>query len=138
MFSIFHPNHVILRLDLTFISKVNSFFHRVQELILPYFCPNPSHPRERLRHMLDVRRPLHIYMKRTASFQKTEAMFISFHQNSLGQKVSSSSTGRWIRATIFRAYSAQGLPALSYITAHSTCSAATTAAWTSQATVEEI
>lgn len=43
----FHPNTVMLRLDSTFIPKINSYFHRAQEIVLLYFCPNPSHDREK-------------------------------------------------------------------------------------------
>ncbi|XP_013929465.1 PREDICTED: uncharacterized protein LOC106555206 [Thamnophis sirtalis] len=40
---IFHPDKVVLRLDLAFVPKVNSVFHRTQELVLPDFCSQPSH-----------------------------------------------------------------------------------------------
>lgn len=40
---IFHSDRVVLRLDPTFILKVNSLFHRAQELVLPNFCPSPVH-----------------------------------------------------------------------------------------------
>lgn len=36
---VFHLDRVILRLNLTFVPKVNLVFHRTQELILPNFCP---------------------------------------------------------------------------------------------------
>lgn len=40
---IFHSDKIVLRLDPTFLPKVNSTFHRAQELVLPNFCPQPSH-----------------------------------------------------------------------------------------------
>lgn len=36
--------------------------------ILPNFCPDPQHPREKSWHMLDVRQALHHYIRRTAYF----------------------------------------------------------------------
>lgn len=40
---IFHSARVILRPNIAFIPKVNLFFHRSQELVLPSFCLNPVH-----------------------------------------------------------------------------------------------
>ncbi|XP_026534302.1 trafficking kinesin-binding protein 1-like [Notechis scutatus] len=51
---VFHADRVVLRPDPTFLPKVNSAFHRAQELILPNFCPNPSQEREQQWHKLDV------------------------------------------------------------------------------------
>ncbi|XP_070803767.1 uncharacterized protein [Pituophis catenifer annectens] len=135
---VFRPDTVILRLDPSFIPKVNSPFHRAQEVILPNFCPRPSHALERRWHTLDVRRALKIYIKRTAPFRKSEALFVSFLPGSLGLKVSSATIGRWIRACIASAYQAQAIPVPNSITAHSTRSAATSAAWATQASLEEV
>ncbi|XP_013923747.1 PREDICTED: probable cation-transporting ATPase 13A5 [Thamnophis sirtalis] len=73
----FLDNRVILRLDPSFMPKVNSPFHRALEIILLDFCPHPSGEREKWWHKLDVRRALHIYLKRTASFRRSEALFVS-------------------------------------------------------------
>ncbi|XP_053126984.1 uncharacterized protein LOC128334322 [Hemicordylus capensis] len=43
---IFQKESVAMKLDPTFLPKVNTVFHRSQELVLPYFCPNPRHPKE--------------------------------------------------------------------------------------------
>lgn len=40
-FCAFHPNTVVLRLDSTFILKINLYFHRAQEIVLPDFVPIP-------------------------------------------------------------------------------------------------
>uniref|UniRef100_A0A8C6V4T6 Tyr recombinase domain-containing protein n=1 Tax=Naja naja TaxID=35670 RepID=A0A8C6V4T6_NAJNA len=135
---VFHEDRVVLRLDPTFLPKVNSAFHRAQELVLPNFCEAPSHRLERQWHHLDVRRALRVYIKRTAPFRKSEALFVSFLPGSLGHKVSSSTIGRWLRASIARAYEAQSSAVPQGITAHSTRSAATSAAWATQASIEEI
>lgn len=135
---VFHPNRVVLRLDPTFLPKVNSPFHRSQELILPDFCPYPAHPRERVWHTLDVRRTLRIYIQRTSSIRRSEALFISFQPSTLGLKVSSHMMGRWLRATIASSYEALSFPAPRRIAAHSTRSAATSAAWATQASLLDI
>lgn len=44
---IFKEDRIIMRLDPTFLSKVNSSFHSAEEVVLPSFYPNPRHPRER-------------------------------------------------------------------------------------------
>lgn len=135
---IFHPDRVVLRLDPTYLPKVNSTFHRALELVLPDFCPNPSHVRERAWHTLDVRRALRIYLRRTSSLRQTEALLVSFQPSSLGRKVSAATLGRWIRATIACAYDVRSLPVPPRITAHSTRSAATSVAWATQASLEEV
>ncbi|KAK9403183.1 ubiquitin carboxyl-terminal hydrolase 7-like [Crotalus adamanteus] len=132
---IFHWDRVVLRLDPTFVPKANSLFHRAQEVILPNFCPNPSHDLERQWHTLDVRRTLQCYIKRKAPFCQSEALFISFLPASLGQ-VSASTVGRWIRACIAEVYQSSSLPAPSHITAHSTHSAAISAAWATEVSIE--
>lgn len=135
---VFHADHVVLRLDPTFLPKVNSVFHRSQELILPNFCPRPSHPRERRWHTLDVRRALRIYLKRTAGVRRSESLFVSFLPVSLGLRVTASTIGRWIRQTIASAYDFRSLPRPARVTAHSTRSASTSAAWSTQASLLEI
>ncbi|XP_013930876.1 PREDICTED: uncharacterized protein LOC106556402 [Thamnophis sirtalis] len=65
---LFHQDRVVLRLDPSFVPKINSWFHRAQEVILPDFGPHLRHPREERWHKLDVRRVLRSYIKRTASF----------------------------------------------------------------------
>lgn len=64
-----HPNKVVLRLDPSFVPKVNSCFHRAQEQILSDFCLGLTHTLEKKWHTLDIRRALHIYIKRTSSFR---------------------------------------------------------------------
>lgn len=60
---IVHPERVVLHLDPS-IPKVDSWFRRAQELILPDFCPEPKHTLEKKWHTLDKRRAFHIYIKR--------------------------------------------------------------------------
>ncbi|XP_034257215.1 uncharacterized protein LOC117661313 [Pantherophis guttatus] len=135
---VFHHDKVVLRLDPTFLPKVNSVYHRSQEVALPNFCPRPSHRLEEQWHKLDVRRALRIYLSRSASFRKTEALFVSFQPTTMGIKVSAPTLGRWIRATIAFSYESQSLAVPNRVTAHSTRSAATSAAWATQASLEEV
>lgn len=44
---VFHLDRVVLRLDLSFILKLNSIFHHSQDLVLLNFCPDPAHHLER-------------------------------------------------------------------------------------------
>ncbi|XP_070597157.1 histone deacetylase 7 isoform X17 [Erythrolamprus reginae] len=67
---IFYPDRVVLRLDPSFIPKVNSEFHKKQELILPDFCTHGSHPSELRWHKIDVRRAVKIYIRRTEGCRK--------------------------------------------------------------------
>lgn len=113
-------------------------FHRAQELVLPNFCPNPSHWFERTWHNLDIWRALRIYLKRTSSLRRTESLFVFFQPATLGQWVTLATLGRLIRATIAEAYGSQALSVPRCIMAHSTRSAATSTAWAMQASLEEV
>ncbi|XP_060545984.1 uncharacterized protein LOC132711324 [Pantherophis guttatus] len=103
-FCVFHKDRVVLRLEPAFIPKVNSTFHRAQELILPDFCPSPRHHLEKVWHTLDVHRALKIYISCTSSFRRSEALFISFQPSSMGSRVTATMVGHWLRATISTAY----------------------------------
>lgn len=105
---VFFPDRVVLRLDPAFMPKVNSKFHRAQEIVLPNFCPDPHHPLEEKWHTLDVHRALRRYIKCTASFRRMEALLVSFLPSSMGQKVSSHTVGRRLKACISKAYLSQG------------------------------
>ncbi|XP_013927219.1 PREDICTED: uncharacterized protein LOC106553274 [Thamnophis sirtalis] len=59
---IFHHDKVVLRLDPSFIPKVCSCFHRSEELILPNFCPDSSHPLEKKWHTLDALGPVQTWL----------------------------------------------------------------------------
>lgn len=135
---IFHSDRVVMRLDPSFMPKINSAFHRSQELVLPDFCPHPRHSREQEWHTLDVRRALRRYLRRTESFRRTESLLVSFHPASMGQKVSSATIARWIRACIATAYDKTSTPVPGRVYAHSTRSAAASAAWATQAPLVDI
>lgn len=91
---VFYLDRVVLCLDPNFVPKVNSMFHRTQELVLPNFCPSPVHCLERVWHTLDVRRALKIYISRMSSFRRMEALFVSFQPTLIGSKVTAPALGR--------------------------------------------
>ncbi|XP_042300597.1 uncharacterized protein LOC121918648, partial [Sceloporus undulatus] len=135
---IIRPDSVVLRPDPTFIPKVNSIFHSSQDIVLPTFCPRPTGELDRAWHTLDVRRAIKIYLKRTATFRKSESLFVSFQPRSKGKKVSSSTLSRWIKLCILECYKVMNLPPPDGILAHSTRSSSTSAAFSTNAPLSEI
>lgn len=133
---IFHSNRVVLRMDPSFLPKVNSLYHRSQELVLPDFCPDPRHRLEAQWHTLDVQQALCRYIKQTAPFRRFKALFVSLPA-SMGRKVSSSTISCWIKACIGKVYALKNKPLPGHIPPHSR-SASTMAAWATQASVIDI
>lgn len=89
-------------------------------------------------HTLDVRRALRHYIRWTVSFCKTEALLVSFHPASMGQKISPTTVGCWIKACISLAYETKAQPPLTKILPHSTRSAATSVVWATQTLMADI
>lgn len=87
-FCIFHEDKV--HADPLFLPKVNSMFHCSQEIMLPSFCPNPSHPRECEWHILDACWAFSFYLYRTTTFGKTKVLFVSYKPHKQGLKESPS------------------------------------------------
>ncbi|CAJ0931195.1 unnamed protein product, partial [Ranitomeya imitator] len=56
--------------------RVVSTFHLNEDIVLPSFCPAPTHPLERSLNKLDLVRAVRIYPARTAAFRKTDALFV--------------------------------------------------------------
>lgn len=135
---VIHMDRVVLQFDPSFVPKINSHFDWTQEVILPNFCTRSAHTLEHKWHTLDVHRALKIYISWTAPSRRSEALFVSFQPTSLGSKVSSATIGCWTRGCIARAYEVHAVPPPRHITAHSTRSAGTTAAWATQASLKEI
>lgn len=135
---VFREDSVVLRLDPSFITKVNSTFHRSQDIILPSFCPHPKKALEKTWHTLDVRRALYTYIKRTQEFRLSDSLFIAFHTSSRGKKVSASTLSRWIRSCILTCHSLAGASPTGPVYAHSTRSASTSAALSTNASLAEI
>lgn len=129
---------VVLRTDPSFIPKINSKFHTSQEIYLPSFCPKPTHPKERLWHTLDVKHTLKIYIQRIVLLCKSKALFINISLPHMGKRMSNTAISKALRNCIKEAYTVQGLPVPGEITAHSTRSAATNAAFDRNVPVEAV
>lgn len=135
---VFHNDKVVLRTGPAFVPKVNSAFHRSQEVVLPSFCPNLSHPKERELHCLDVRRALSYYIERMKAIRKSDSLFISFCTKRRGQAVSTYTLARWLKGCIMIAYKAPRVESPPGITAHSFRGVATSAAYRSFPSLETI
>ncbi|XP_068126053.1 uncharacterized protein [Hyperolius riggenbachi] len=131
-------DRITLRLDIAFLPKVVSKFHRSQELFIPSFCDNPANDKERTLHCLDVRRCLLQYLERTKSWRKTEAMFVIFSGNARGSKASKPTLARWIKQAITEAYQIQGRQLSFPVKAHSTRAVSTSWAERAGASIEQI
>lgn len=106
----FSEDGVVLRLDSSFVPKVSSQFHRSQELVLPALGSVMDSPGDPPWSLLDVCRALRVYLERTASFRKSDSLFVTFGVSSRGGKASSASIGRWLKQVIALAYSVSGSP----------------------------
>lgn len=58
---IVHKDRTVLLPDPSLTPKVNTLFHKSQGLILPNFCPKPTHSKKKLFHKLNVRRAVRLY-----------------------------------------------------------------------------
>lgn len=115
-----------------------SKFHTDLELVLSSFCPRPTHPKERKWHTLDVRRALKLYLAQTDAVCNTNSMFVNISPPSLGNRMSTSVISAAFRTCIKEAYITLGLLPRPGITAHSTRSAATSAAFANWTSAEKI
>lgn len=97
-------DRIVLHTNPAFLPKVNSAFHRSQEIVLPLFCPKSTHPRKQEWHLSDVRHAVSFYLQCTSSFRRTEVLFFSFKGSSKGHRPSSIS--RWVKEVIVLAYRA--------------------------------
>lgn len=135
---VFHRDKVVLHLEPSFRPKVAFKFHYASEIVLPSFCPRPSHPKEREWHTLDVKRALKFYLARTADIRTTDSLFVNISPPRQGNRMSTSAISACLRTCIKEAYCALKLTPPSGIVAHSTRSAATSTAFANRASSEEI
>lgn len=64
-----HKDKVVLSQVPSFLLKVVSSFHIIEDIVLLAFCPSPSHPRERSLHCLDVVTAVRVYLSITEPFR---------------------------------------------------------------------
>ncbi|CAJ0959908.1 unnamed protein product [Ranitomeya imitator] len=126
-FFVIHQDKVVLRPPPSFLPKVVSTFHLNEDIILPSFCPAPTHPLERSLNKLDLVMAERIYLDRTSTYQKTDSFFVIPHGTRRGQPASKATIARWIRMAILEAYRVKNRVPPPGIKAHST--RAVSASW---------
>lgn len=119
-FLILHKDKVVLRPVQSFLPKVVSTFHINEDVVLPSFCPSPTHPQERALHCLDVVRAVRVYLTLTQPFRRSDSLFVIPEGPRKGLAASKATIARWIRSTILEAYRSKGRPPPFGVTAHST------------------
>ncbi|CAJ0940919.1 unnamed protein product [Ranitomeya imitator] len=119
-FLVIHQDKVVLRPPPSFLPKVVSTFHLNEDIVLPSFCPAPTHPLERSLNKLDLVRAVRIYLDRTSSFRKTDSFFVIPDGTRRGQPASKATIARWIRMAILEAYRVKNRVPPPGIKAHST------------------
>lgn len=115
-FLTFFPDRVVLIPMLGSNPKVTSVFHENQEIVLPTFRMSDNQE----IHPLDVGRTLKQYLDATASFRRTDFLFVLLHGKNKGMRASVRSISSWVVQTIQRAYKAKGMVPPEAVTAHST------------------
>ncbi|CAJ0937082.1 unnamed protein product [Ranitomeya imitator] len=133
----FHRDKVVLRPSPTFLLKVVSSFHLIEDIVLPSLCPTPTHRVKKALHSLDLVRALRKYVSRTASFRQTDALFVLPAGHRKGLAASKSTIARWIRSTIQEAYRVRGKPIPAGLKAHSARSVGASWAIRNQASAEQ-
>ncbi|CAJ0961645.1 unnamed protein product [Ranitomeya imitator] len=104
---------VVLRPAPSFLPKVVSSFHINEDIVLPSFCPAPTHRVEKALYTLDLGRRK-------------------------GCVASKSTLAKWIRATIQEAYRSMGMTVPARIKAHSTRAVGASWAVRHQASAEQV
>ncbi|CAJ0963288.1 unnamed protein product [Ranitomeya imitator] len=116
----FHQGKVVLRTSPSFLLKVVFSFHLNEEIVLPSLCPAPVHRIEKSLHTLDLVRALRRYISRTASFRRSDALFVLPKGPRKGFLASKATIAKWIRSAIQESYRVRGLPVPAGIKAYST------------------
>ncbi|CAJ0929883.1 unnamed protein product [Ranitomeya imitator] len=119
-FLVIHQDKVVFRPPPSFLPKVVSTFHLNEDIVLPSFCPAPTHPLERSLNKLDLVRAVRIYLDRTSSFRKTDSFFVIPDGTRRGQPASKATIARWIRMAILEAYRVKNRVPPPGIKAHTT------------------
>ena len=83
-------------------------------------------------------RALRAYVSRSAVFRQTEQLFVSFSGRSKGAAVSKQSLSRWVVDAIALAYTTKGFQCPLGVRAHSTRGVASSWAWSSGISLQEI
>ncbi len=129
----FGPNNskVVLKPRLGYVPKVLSTPFRAQVITLSMFSP-PTGSQESL---LCPVRALRVYIERSASYKKSEQLFVGFGNRAKAGPVTKQRISRWLVDAITLAYSSSGLQCPIGVRAHSTRGIASSwAGWSSPST----
>ena len=108
--TVFHKNRVSIRLPDSYQPKIAHTFHVTAPIELPAFTePVSSGAAARRTHVLDVRRTLKVYLKRTEDIRKDDRLFICYGGGKVGQGASKQTISRWLVSVICRAYTHKGM-----------------------------
>ncbi|CAJ0933625.1 unnamed protein product [Ranitomeya imitator] len=99
---------------------VVSSFHLNEDIVLPSFCPAPTHRIEKALHTLGVVRALRRYISRTAPFRKSDVLFMIPEGHRKGLPASKATLAKWLRSTIQDSYRVRNTPVPARIKARST------------------
>ncbi len=132
----FGPNDskVVLKPRLGYIPKGLSTPFRAKVITLSAFFP-PSGSQESL---LCPVRALKVYIERSASYRKSEQVFVGFGNRPKGGPVTKQRISRWLVDAITLAYSSSGLLCPIRVRAHSTRGIASSWAWSSGVSISDI
>jgi len=121
------PAGVRLRLNPSFIPKVNSVDNREMETFLVPFCPRRNPESRCTLYTLCPCRAIQIYVQLTKHFRRTDQFFVCHTGHRKGQAASKMTIARWIRTCIEQAYKVQDKDLPSGLKAHQARSVA--ASW---------
>lgn len=74
---------------------LSSFLFKAHRGYISSCWPKLPHPREKNWHSLDLRRGLHLYVRRTKPFRRLDSLFAAFHPAVKG--VSKATLSRWLK-----------------------------------------
>ncbi len=133
----FGPNDskVVLKPRHGYVTKVLSTPFKAQVITL---SPLPPSEEDRELSLLCPVRALKIYFERSASFRRTEQLFVSFGNRAKGHPVTKQRLSMWIVDSVMLAYSSLGLQCPIGVRAHSTRGIASSWAWSSGVSITEI
>ncbi len=129
-----NDSKVILKPRLGYVPKVLSTPFRAQVLALSVFFP-PMGSQESLFCSVGA---LRIFIEHSASYSKSEQLFVGFGNNAKGGPVTKPRISRWLVDAITLAHSSSGLQCPIRVRAHSTRGIASSWAWSSGVSISDI
>lgn len=121
----------------SFLPKVVSVLHLIEDIVLPFLCPAPKHPKEVSLHCLDIW-VIKVYPKATAFIRQIDSMFVFSLGPRKGHPASKATIEQWIRNSILRAYAQKQKLPLVLLRVHSTGSVWVSWASRHQASVAQL